>query len=191
MILISAGHYAKAKGAVFKNFCEFPETLSWAMRINHYLRNNDIPSLIVPPGNLQWKVRYINEAVKTYGVKMAIEVHFNAGGSGGCETLYCPGSIKGKEIASVIQRNMCSVFPPDRGIKEGWYHMDRPGVVDYHGDIDGDETIDYFLRSTICPAIIIEPEFVSNKDIIEAKTEEACRLLALAICEARKEVFYV
>ena len=56
--------------------------------------------------------------------------------------------------------------------------MDRPGVIDYAGDVDGDEIIDYFLRKTMCPALIIEPEFVQNYDLIlQTKTEG---ILALA-----------
>jgi hypothetical protein len=188
MILVSAGHYTQARGAVFKDFAEFPETLSWAMRINHHLRELEAPSLLVPPGHLSRKVKYINEVHKSTGVSMAVEVHFNANDKGGSETLYCPGSIKGRRIAGVVQTALSGVFQPCRGVKEGWYQMDRPGIVDYHGDIDGDEVIDYFLRATHCPAIILEPEFVHNRDLIEARREEACRVIAEALFTARKEL---
>jgi hypothetical protein len=188
MILISAGHNEKAKGAAHKGFSEFPETLNWAMLIHYYLQERGMASQVVPPGGLSGKVRYINEAHKTIGVSIAAEVHFNANGRGGSETLYCPGSIKGQAISNIVQAQMASLFPPDRGSKEGWYQMDLPGIVDYPGDVDGDEILDYFLRKTHCPAIILEPEFVCNFDLIETKREEACRLIADALITARESI---
>ena len=41
--------------------------------------------------------------------------------------------------------------------------MDRPGVVDYPGDVDGDENKDAFLALTNCPAVITEAYFLDNE----------------------------
>ena len=72
-------------------------------------------------------------------------------------TLYYPGSVKGKALASSVNSSVGLVLNSrNRGVKEGWYRMDRPGVEDYQGDVDGDENIDYFLAQTTCPAIIFE-----------------------------------
>jgi hypothetical protein len=89
-----------------------------------------------------------------------------------------PGSAKGMELAHAVQKVLAEDFPPSRGVRAGWYRMDRPGVVDYHGDVEGDETIDYFLKYTNCPAIIIEPDFVHRWDLLEHNRAHACMGMA-------------
>ena len=61
--------------------------------------------------------------------------------------------------------------------------MDRPGVNDYAGDIDGDESIDAFLVRTKCTALILEPEFIQNKSVIEANRDICCDVIRDAIVE--------
>jgi len=186
MILISGGHHTHARGATHEGNSEFPETRIWAELIVHRLKALDLDAAVVCQGKLRKKVKEINNLHSEINCKLAIEVHFNSLASGrarGCETLYYPGSIKGKLYAERIQETMVRFFPPDRGIKEGWYKMDRPGVVDYHGDVDGDEKIDYFLRKTPCPALIIEPEFIQYYEDIAANRKVCCRAIAETICK--------
>jgi N-acetylmuramoyl-L-alanine amidase len=191
MILISAGHSPKEKGACFDNFCEYDEALLWAINIVRELEYMDIKSRIVPTGSLGKKVRFIN---KQSDAIAAIEVHFNSAMRNGkhvgqgTETLYCPGSINGKILAGAIQKYLWPLFSYDRGIKEGWYRMDRPGHKDYPGDIDGDEKPDYFLKYTKCPAIIIEPEFIHHKDFIVKKRVPASRQIAYGIIEGLEKI---
>ena len=177
MILVSAGHHAGAKGATWEQHSEWPQAMEWQKLLCHYLA--DVGEK-VPPGKLREKVEYINanQAV------CALEIHFNSAKVNGkhvgkgCETLYYPGSGRGREMATCVQRALAKNFQPDRGIKQGWYRMDQPGVVDYDGDVDGDETIDYFLRETHCPAIIIEPEFIHRWDLIEHHRARTCMEMA-------------
>jgi hypothetical protein len=68
----------------------------------------------------------------------------------------------------------------NRGVKEGWYKMDRPGVKDYDGDVDGDENPDYFLAKTRPVSLILEPEFMQQLETIQSCREAACR----AVCDA-------
>lgn len=123
---------------------------------------------------------------------MAAEIHFNSAinangkhvGSG-CETLYYPGSAKGKIIAEEIQKAMrWSLGNKDRGIKEGWYRQDHPGRVDYHGDVEGDETILYFLEKTRCPAVIIEPEFIHHQTFIREMRVQGSESIGDALLDA-------
>ena len=191
MIAISAGHHIDARGAAFEGFSEYPETEKWALFIWKAICEKHSPELVVlvPVGTLPYKVRYINSAVDQIQLQLAVEVHFNSSFSGnqrGSETLYCPESEKGKLVAGIVQDGLAAVFPPSRGIKEGWYKMGRPGVVDYGGDVDGDEKPDYFLRATHCPAIIIEPEFIQNSTGIIARREYACGLIADKLVQARE-----
>lgn len=176
MILISAGHYPEARGACYNGYCEHEEAMRWATMLVSELEPY-IPCMLVPTGTLQEKVRFIN----THNPIMALEIHFNASTNlkaKGFETLYYPGSEKGKGLATALNEALGMCFAHNRGIKEGWYRQDRPGVKDYDGDIDGDESILYFLKKTKCPAVIIEPEFIHNMQRISNNRDHAVDVLS-------------
>lgn len=187
MILISAGHHATKVGACFGDFCEFDEASRWVELIHKYI--GDERCLKVPFGVLRDKVAFIN--ARTGGEKtIAVEIHFNSAViwkddnkdgvkqdkefhhiGRGSETLYYPKSQKGKDAAFVVQQSLSNIFAPDRGIKEGWYRMqERFGA-------------DYFLEKTKCTSLIIEPEFIDNKDIIIGKRDIGCIAIAEALLE--------
>lgn len=180
MILISAGHHPLARGACYDGFCEYDEALKWRDEIISILGDQ---AVAVPTGTLPQKVKWIN----ALDANIAIEIHFNSAiingthVGRGCETLYYPGSKKGKDLARTIQHAIAPIHFPDRGIKEGWYRMDKPGIVDYDGDVEGDEKPDYFLRKTNCTAIIIEPEFIHYKIEIPHKRKGTCESIAEAL----------
>jgi len=180
MICISGGHNQRNKGATYEGFSEFPETLIWAEQIVRKLKSFKLRAHCVSENTLIQKVEEINKKSPV----LAVEIHFNADPKHkgrGCETLYYPHSHKGLYLANEIQRQISSFFPPNRGVKAGWYQMDVPGVVDYVGDIDGDESIDFFLRATHCPAVIIEPEFIHNRSVIEIGRDVGCQVIAEAL----------
>ena len=167
MIFISAGHYPAAPGARFERFIEHDEACVWADMLV-----NSLPySMKVPTGVLKSKVAFINERIMDGDI--AIEIHFNAARNRdnqpvgrGCETLFFPGSEAGKHIATLCQTALASLFPPDRGVKEGYYRMDPSRGADF------------FLAQTKCPAVIIEPEFVHNSGKILKHREAAIKKLA-------------
>lgn len=175
MILISAGHHPFRKGASAGNIYEYDVAIEWAAIIVGMI---DTGVTLVPPGLLRNKVAFIN---KQPGVSLAVEVHFNSApdhdGDGdrgnGCETLYCPGSVKGKVAAEIIQRSMAEILPPDRGVKEGWYRMQKGGSPDY------------FLRFTNCPAVIIEPAFIEDVASISDPLS-VCASIAQSIVKANE-----
>ena len=151
--------------------------------IANAMQYDDLEVFIVPSGRLKKKVKWINK----HNADLAVEIHFNA--CGGCkakgsETLYYPYSTRGKKVAEIIQKYLGDVCPPSRGVKEGWWGMDRPGIEDYPGDVDGDEKPDFFLKYTNCPAVIVEPEFIHNVSVIEERREYGSYVLAAAIAEA-------
>ena len=187
MIAISIGHYLAAPGACWKGQCEYELATQWAQLIYDELKFRTDARLIVP-GKLPYKVDQIN----ILNAALAMEIHFNAcGGCGasGTETLYAPGSVKGKQAAEIVQHGMVQAMrTKDRGAKEGWFRMDRPGIVDYPGDIDGDEQPDYFLRKTNCPAIIIEPEFIHNYYKYEDDIEDICSVIAGQLMMAEEAI---
>ncbi len=175
MIFLSAGHNNKDTGAEYKGFSEYPEALRWVSIIKEYFDNNQ--AMIVPTGSLSEKVEFINTYAKTLpGEHLAVEIHFNAAMDTdgnhvgeGSETLYFPGSSKGKKTAQLIQSELSEVFRPDRGVKEGWYQASpNKGAL-------------YFLKKTSCTALIIEPEFIHHVDKIRKFRCDGCRAIVEAL----------
>lgn len=219
MIAISAGHNPTAKGAKYHNeLNEYDEACRWVQGIVSSGPSSTF--LEVPTGNLRQKVAFIND----HNCKLAVEIHFNSllnnkgkhTGSG-AETLYCPGSTSGKFLATEIQKVLSSFYPPDRGIKEGWYQLRnfplyraRDTTTQKHGlwrkskttaqkdstqfggkysTIDYKEPIpDYFLKRTNCPAIIIEPEFVHHYETIRQFENGAWQALSDTLVKITKEL---
>lgn len=188
MIFVSAGHGPVDPGVVYLGFQEHAETMVWRDRVIRAGELLGVPFEAVPEVSLVSKVEYINRRAAQAGKCIAIEIHFNAGGkpgqTRGCETLYAPGSTKGEMLASIVQDALLPLFPPDRGVKEAWYRQDHPHRVDFAGDVDGDEKPDYFCVRTVCPAVIVEPEFIYERAGIQGKRDAACRAIAAALVNA-------
>lgn len=187
MIVLSAGHYPEKPGACWPadshSWCEHDLAAHWVGQITALVRQQ-VAVQIAPSGWLGDKVRFINSLKDC---KLAVELHFNSSPSAkarGSETLYVPGSWRGRRAAEIVQGFISQVFPPDRGAKEGWYRQDLPGHVDYTGDVDGDEHKDYFLANTIPVSLIIEPEFIFNRMTLEKLEQSGCRALAEGILVA-------
>ena len=161
MILLSAGHNPKAKGACNVDVCEWDIATEWVEEISRQLNIALIPNIIVPTGKLQEKIDFINSKKPT----IAMELHFNSNViAHGSETLYYPGSKKGKELADLIQKefSMNEIFQPNRGSKEGYYQMNP------------DNPPDYFLKKSSCTAVIVEPDFMYNIDNIYNNKQLGC-----------------
>lgn len=161
MIYLSAGHHPSAPGAAWKGFVEHKEAMIWVWSISDWLPE----AVIVPPVELSRKIAWVNKRASVND--FLVEVHFNAAAPGarGCETLYAPGSIRGRSTAEKIQ-SVLERFFVGRGIKEGWYQQDpRRGPL-------------ALLARTKCTSIIIEPEFVYNAELIRSQRKACCVALA-------------
>ena len=191
IILISAGHYPERPGAAFGSFNEYEEANHWAILITDYLIREGHEAMLVPTGVLRKKIDFINK----HNPLLAVEIHFNsfkvwedANRDGiitddelhhagkGCETLYFPESQKGAVLASNIQKELAKIFSPDRGIKEGWYRMNKKNGPDY------------FLEKTSCPSVIIEPDFIHRKIRIQDNRRKACKVIGDAIIKTKVEL---
>ncbi len=194
-IALSAGHYPEKPGACATDpvarrvvATEHELALAWRETLVECLKAASSAPLemrLIRPGILSAKIREVNELPTC---ALAIEIHFNAAADRhgtptgeGSETLYCPGSIKGEELAESVQREMAQVFSPSRGVKPGWYRMDVPNKVDFPGDVEGDEVVDAFLVRTLCPSIIVEPEFIHRHALIREKQLHGCQAIARGI----------
>ena len=176
-VAFSFAHNPDRPGAKWEGLEEHSTSRRWTRRIVELLQHNGVDAVIVPHHSLRGKVEAINEL----GADLALEVHFN--GCGGCgakgaETLYYPGSAKGRAAAEAVHAFVAKAASRDRGIKEGWYRQDHPGQVDYDGDVEGDERVLYFLQKTNCPALILEPEFIEQGKQIKRREMGLCRAIA-------------
>jgi N-acetylmuramoyl-L-alanine amidase len=192
IVLLSAGHYPSARGACFPAsggphaFCEHDEAVRWVAQLTPLIREQ-YPVVEVPTGTIESKVTWLNSysVPADHRVALAAEVHFNSNeqrrGSGS-EVLYYPGSRRGRRAAELVQEALAVIYR-DRGVQEGWYLGDKPGRIDYIGDVEGDEKLLAFLSPPRFPSVIIEPEFIFNRAVIEATRDEVCELIAQAIIE--------
>ena len=173
MIFLSAGHYPQKPGAGFGNFFEHDEAVKWIEQIMTFL--DPEVATVVPTGTLRDKVAFINNRMN--GVySCAVEIHFNSAKNSdgehigkGCETLYYPGSESGLKLARLLNQAMASVIERDRGVKEGWYRMDKRNGADF------------FLERTKCPAVILEPDFIHRRRMIEACRTDCCKAISAAL----------
>lgn len=96
-------------------------------------------------------------------VDVAVQIHFNAGGGTGTETLHDLGSTKGKEFATRVNAKLATVFK-NRGAKS-------------RNDL-------YWLNNTKAPAILIEICFVDSKTdttYYNANKDKIAKLIAEGI----------
>lgn len=168
---LSYAHHPDKPGACYQGHCEHEESIIWTNHVAGVLEQFNCSIVMAPVGGLRNKVNHLNNQA----VNAAVEIHFNGSPDPrvkGCETLYCPGSVKGEQLADSVHKRYSSfMINPDRGVKEGWYQMKKGG------------TIDYFLRATICPAIIIEPDFISQIENIQECRRDATTQIAIGILD--------
>jgi len=145
---ISVGHYPRRPGAVNTKYgliehhearkivdAFFTEIIT-PQTICSYIPVSSLP--------LNEKVRFIN--AEANDSSMAIEIHFNAwepNKAQGIETLYFPGSEKGKNLAGCLQKALLGFLPfADRGLKPG-------------------DNL-HLLKATTIPTVIVEALFIDN-----------------------------
>lgn len=166
MIIVSAGHYPDKPGVCHDGFCEHDEAARWVDVICAKLDELGVDNVKCPTGYLKGKIDFINHR----NPKLAIEIHFGTGAGNGACTLYQPDSKDGKAYAELLQAAMEKTLSKNGdGSMEGWYRMDKTLGVDF------------FLRKTKCESLILEPEFIENKDVIQSNRIEVCQNLANAI----------
>lgn len=160
MIVLCPGHHIADKGTHYRGFSEHDLAVEW---VDDVAKKLTVPYTIVN-GKLSEKVRRIN----ALDCDLAIDFHFNGAHAPvyGCETLYSAKSEHSEYYAELMQDILARHFQPNRGIKIGYYKMDKA------------RGLDYFLRETNCPALIIEPEFLMNIDRIEQAGPACCADIA-------------
>lgn len=164
-LAISIGHNPIQVGATFAGHVEHYEAAILAGLLVKYTGGR-----MIGTGSLDSKIAAINAGNFT----AAIEVHLNKGGGQGSETLYHPGSIKGRLLAEAIEGTTRALFY-SRGAKPGTHRMDGKTPLK-------------FLARTNCPAVIWEAFFMDGNmkmlgDLYEY--ESLAKLLAEGLNEVK------
>jgi N-acetylmuramoyl-L-alanine amidase len=159
-IAICVGHSRPVNGHPEGGAVSVDGTQEWtynkdlAFQINAELTKSRVSSIVISSydgvgyGAAQ---RWLAAHLKTLGVQLAIELHFNSSDSPaatGHEWLYWSTSTKSKALADNLHAEMCLALPDIRS----------RGIQPKTSADRGAE----FLRGTHCPAVICEPGFGSN-----------------------------
>lgn len=169
-IIIFAGHHPAKPGEAWNGFSEHDEARRWLALLRGRFAEEDL--IVGPEGVLRTKVEFVNARKPI----LSAELHFNSTldpePAEGSETLYCPGSERGRIAAEAVQGALGEAFSPSLGVREGYYRGDeRRGP-------------DWFLARTKSPALIVLPEFIHNKTKIVSGREAGVERLALGLALA-------
>ena len=107
--------------------------------------------------NISEEIRECN----AYQPDLAVDIHNNAGGGDGAETFYHYGGGVSKTLAEDILAEIVKIGQNSRGAKI----RKNANGKDYYG----------FIRSTTCPAVIVECAFVDNSTDLEILASEGKR----------------
>ena len=145
-ICIVAGHTSEGKGTGATGYInESTENRILAKKVTEYIKkaghNCDYYEVNKSDTYLKDQVNFANK--KAYDV--VVQIHFNAGGGTGTETLY--RSAAGKKYANQVNKKLSTMYK-NRGIKH---------------DINDVGRKLYWLTNTKYPAILIETCFVDSK----------------------------
>lgn len=179
LVAVCVGHSRKINGHTEGGATSVDGTREWeynrdlAFKVCHHLRDLGVDCFMEDEyhgigytDSMRWLASYL----KGRGVKLAVELHFNAatGGARGHEWLYWGNSGNSQRLAESINGEFQAAFPEmkSRGAK--------PKTA-------GDRGAE-FLRLTHCPAVICEPFFGDNTDdwviAIERKADIAKSIAA-------------
>ncbi|EPY6471938.1 N-acetylmuramoyl-L-alanine amidase [Clostridium sporogenes] len=153
-IVIDAGHGGYDSGAVGPNgIKEKDVTLKVALKLGKILEDNGIRVIYTRTSdNVSWPSNESQDLEARVAISnsnntdLYVSIHANSfnGAAHGTETYYYDGSVKGKEAAEAVQKELInSIGLYDRGVKTAGY---------------------YVLRNTISPSILVELGFIDNRN---------------------------
>lgn len=166
-VFIGVGHGGSDPGAVANGFKESVINLTIAKEVKNELERHNVE---VKMSRVREENDDLSEEIKecnAYKPTLAVDIHTNAGGGDGFEVFHTIGGGTGKVLATNINSEVMAIGQNSRGVKT---KTNSSG-----GDFFG------FIRSTTCPAVIVEGFFIDNKtDLKDFDTDSELKLLAIA-----------
>jgi len=142
-IVISVGHHKEKQGArcPITNISEWQINTLLSRSLQAYLKCYDFDVTLIPDAKLPHKVKLIN----LIHPDLAIDMHMNSFNkkAEGFESLYYFNSIQGERVSHIL--SSLNTAQVKRDIKP----ISLPTERGY-----------YFLKNTVCPAIIMESGFI-------------------------------
>lgn len=168
-VFLGVGHGGIDSGAVGNGFKEKDLNLAIAKECASVLQRHGVTVLM---SRIKDESDALTEEIKEcnkFNPDLAVDIHINAGGGDGAEAFYHYGGGLSKTLADNILAETVKIGQNSRGAKI------RKNVLgkDYYG----------FIRSTTCPATIVECAFIDNKTdiaIIDTSAEQKAMGVAIA-----------
>lgn len=169
-VYIGVGHGGKDPGAVGLNGLKEKDlNLSIALSVQSELARHGVSVLMSRTDDQTEDLTDRIKECNTFNPDLALDIHNNAGGGDGCEVFHHYGGGKGKVLANNILAEVVKIGQNSRGAKT----KKNANGQDYYG----------FIRSTSCPAVIVECAFVDNKtdiQIVDTAAEQKAFGVAIA-----------
>lgn len=160
-VYIGVGHGGTDPGAVGNGLKEKNLTLAIAMACESELARHGV---LTKMSRTKDETDSVNDKVKecnSFNPDLAMDIHINAGGGDGAEVFHTIKGGTGKKLAQNILVEVMEIGQNSRGTKV----KENSSGKDYFG----------FIRSTNCPAVIVECAFIDTKkdiQIIDTKAEQ-------------------
>ena len=169
-VFLGIGHGGKDPGAVANGFEEADLNLNIGLACRDELERHGVTVLMSRTKDENDDVNEEIRECNAFNPDLAGDIHNNAGGGDGAEVLHTIYKGEGEELAQNILNEIVAIGQNSRGIKT---RKNAKGT-DYFG----------FIRSTSCPAVIVECAFVDNrKDMEIIDTLEEQKKMGVAIAK--------
>lgn len=169
-VFIGVGHGGIDCGAIANGFKEKDLNLAIATSCRDELLRHGVSVVL---SRSKDEADPLTEEIKecnAFNPDYAIDIHNNAGGGDGVEIYHHYGGGKGKTLAQNILNEIVAIGQNSRGLKTKKNSLGK----DYFG----------FIRSTVCPAAIVECAFIDNKkDLSIIETLKGQKAMGVAIAK--------
>ena len=160
-VFIGVGHGGGDPGAVANGVKEKDLNLSIALACRDLLEKHGVAVKMSRAKDEDDSVSEEIRECNAYSPDLAVDIHNNAGGGDGAEVFHHHGGGVGKALAENILSEIAKIGQNSRGAK---IRKNSQGK-DYYG----------FIRSTTCPAVIVECAFVDNSTDLKILASEGDR----------------
>ena len=160
-VFIGVGHGGGDPGAVANGVKEKDLNLSIALACRDLLEKHGVAVKMSRAKDEDDSVSEEIRECNAYSPDLAVDIHNNAGGGDGAEVFHHHGGGVGKALAENILSEIAKIGQNSRGAK---IRKNSQGK-DYYG----------FIRSTTCPAVIVECAFVDTSTDLKILASEGDR----------------
>ena len=168
-VYIGVGHGGSDPGAVGNGLKEKDLTLAISLACQDELARHGVLTKISRTKDETDSVSAKVSECNQFAPDLALDIHINAGGGDGAEVFHSVNGGKGATLATNILAEIKKIDQNSRGTKT----KKNSNGKDYFG----------FIRSTNCPAVIVECAFIDTKkdiQIIDTKNEQIAMGVAIA-----------